>query len=43
VISIGPQTSRSCLQCFGRMDAEANPHDLEGLAAACAQAMQKGS
>ena len=41
VISIGPQTSRSCLQCFGRVDSEADPHDLEGLADACAQAMQK--
>ena len=43
VISIGPQTSRSCLKYFGRVDAEADPHDLEGLAEACAQAMQKGS
>ena len=43
VISIGPQTSRSCLQCFGRVNAEADPHDLEGLADACAQAMQIGS
>ena len=41
VISIGPQTSRSCRQCFGRVDSEADPHDLEGLADACAQAMQK--
>ena len=43
VISIGPQTSRSCRQCFGKVDAEADPHDLEGLADACAQAMQTGS
>ena len=43
LVSIGPQTSRSCRQCFGRVDAEADPHDLEGLAEACAQAMQKGS
>ena len=41
VISIGPQTSRSCRQYFGRVDAEADPHDLEGLTEACAQAMQK--
>ena len=43
LVSIGPQTSRSCRQCFGRVDAEADPHDLEGLAEACAQAIQKGS
>ena len=42
LISIGPQTSRSCLSCFGRVDAEASPHDLEGLVSACAQAMQTG-
>ena len=42
LISIGPQTSRSCQACFGRMDAEANPHDLDGLVAACAQAIQTG-
>ena len=42
LVSIGPQTSRSCRQCFGRVDVEADPHDLEGLAEACAQAMQKG-
>ena len=41
VISIGPQTSRSCRQHFGRVDAEADPHDLEGLAEACAQSMQR--
>ena len=43
VISIGPQTSRSCHRCFGRVDAEADPHDLEGLTEACAQAIQTGS
>ena len=43
IISIGPQTSRTCRACFGRVDAEADPHDLEGLADACSQAMQKGS
>jgi hypothetical protein len=31
VVSIGPQTSRSCRENFGRVDAEADPHDLEGL------------
>ena len=43
VISIGPQTSRSCRQYFGRVDAEADPHDLEGLTEACTQAIQRGS
>ncbi len=43
VVSIGPQTSRSCHQHFGRVDAEADPHDLEGLVNACAQAMQSKS
>ena len=35
LVSIGPQTSRSCLEWFGRIDAEADPHDLEGLVSAC--------
>jgi uroporphyrinogen-III synthase len=35
VVSIGPQTSRSCREWFGRIDAEADPHDLEGLVNAC--------
>jgi len=34
-VSIGPQTSRSCREWFGRIDAEADPHDLEGLVSAC--------
>ena len=38
VISIGPQTSLSCEQHFGRVDQEANPHDLEGLVIACVKA-----
>jgi hypothetical protein len=37
LVSIGPQTSRSCLEIFGRCDGEANPHDLDGLVAACIQ------
>ena len=37
IVSIGPQTSRSCLEWFGRVDAEADPHDLEGLVEACCQ------
>jgi len=43
LVSIGPQTSLSCRNHFGRVDAEADPHDLEGLVAACIQAMQSGS
>ena len=38
LISIGPQTSQSCHEHFGRVDAEADPHDLEGLVAACRDA-----
>ncbi|BEV35209.1 uroporphyrinogen-III synthase [Synechococcus sp. M16CYN] len=41
VVSIGPQTSRSCREHFGRVDAEADPHDMEGLAEACNRAMRK--
>jgi uroporphyrinogen-III synthase len=39
VVSIGPQTSRSCVEALGRVDAEADPHDLEGLVQACVQAL----
>ena len=35
LVSIGPQTSRSCLEILGRVDGEASPHDLDGLVAAC--------
>ncbi|MBA4733676.1 MAG: uroporphyrinogen-III synthase [Synechococcus sp.] len=35
IVSIGPQTSQSCRQSFGRVDGEADPHDLEGLVDAC--------
>jgi uroporphyrinogen-III synthase len=35
VVSIGPQTSRRCLELLGRVDAEAVPHDLTGLVSAC--------
>ena len=38
LISIGPQTSQSCHEHFGRVDAEADPHDLDGLVAACRDA-----
>jgi len=40
LVSIGPQTSHSCHALLGRVDAEADPHDLDGLVAACAQALQ---
>ena len=43
LISIGPQTSLSCHKHFGRVDAEATRHDLEGLVEACSQAMQSGA
>ena len=39
VISIGPQTSAVCHQLLGRVDAEADPHDLDGLVAACSHAL----
>ncbi|MEB3238580.1 MAG: uroporphyrinogen-III synthase [Cyanobacteriota bacterium] len=39
VVSIGPQTSRVCLEQLGRLDAEADPHDLPGLVDACARAL----
>jgi uroporphyrinogen-III synthase len=39
VVSIGPQTSQPCLEMLGRVDAEADPHDLEGLVAACMRAL----
>jgi uroporphyrinogen-III synthase len=35
VVSIGPQTSQACREVLGRLDAEANPYDLDGLVAAC--------
>ncbi|MEY4297946.1 MAG: hypothetical protein RLZZ423_1125 [Cyanobacteriota bacterium] len=40
LVSIGPQTSRACLEVLGRVDAEADPHDLDGLVAACGQALR---
>lgn len=39
VVSIGPQTSISCRKHFGRIDAEADPHDLDGLVQACCTAL----
>lgn len=40
VVSIGPSTSERCLKLLGRVDAEASPHDLEGLVAACVRALR---
>ena len=40
VVSIGPQTSQRCHQLLGRVDAEADPHDLEGLVEACKVALK---
>ncbi|MCP9801587.1 uroporphyrinogen-III synthase [Synechococcus sp. RedBA-s] len=40
LVSIGPQTSATCLELLGRVDAEADPHDLEGLVAACGRALK---
>ena len=42
LVSIGPQTSQTCQRVLGRVDAEANPHDLDGLVAACAAALHQG-
>jgi uroporphyrinogen-III synthase len=39
IISIGPQTSLRCRQELGRVDAEASPHDLDGLVQACTEAL----
>ena len=41
LVSIGPQTSQSCMQALGRVDAEADPHDLDGLVAACVRALEQ--
>jgi len=35
IVSIGPQTSKSCSNLIRQPDKEANPHDLEGLLKAC--------
>ena len=39
LVSIGPQTSHTCRGLLGRVDAEAVPHDLDGLVGACVQAL----
>jgi uroporphyrinogen-III synthase len=40
LVSIGPQTSLRCREVLGRVDAEADPHDLEGLVDACGRAFR---
>jgi uroporphyrinogen-III synthase len=40
VVSIGPQTSQRCRRVLGRVDGEADPHDLEGLVAACGRTLR---
>lgn len=40
IVSIGPQTSERCRQELGRVDAEANPFDLDGLLQACGEILR---
>jgi len=40
VVSIGPATSKRCHAVLGRVDREADPHDLEGLVAACVEVLR---
>ncbi len=40
VVSIGPETSRTCWDVLGRVDAEANPHHMEGLVDATSRLFQ---
>ena len=35
IISIGPQTSKKCKEILGRVNKEAESHDIEGLVQAC--------
>ena len=42
LVSIGPQTSERCLALLDRLDAEADPHDLAGLVAACERLLNPG-
>ena len=41
VVSIGPETSHTCRALLGRVDAEANPHHMEGLVAAAGRLFQE--
>ena len=43
VVSIGPQTSKRCRELLGRVDQEADPHDIEGLVQACVQTLTSSS
>lgn len=43
LISIGPQTSSRCRELLGRVDGEAQPHDLAGLVAACVSTLADAS
>jgi uroporphyrinogen-III synthase len=43
LISIGPQTSSRCRDLLGRVDGEADPHDLAGLVEACVRTLTGGS
>jgi len=40
VVSIGPATSERCHAVLGRVDCEADPHDLDGLVAACVEVLR---
>jgi uroporphyrinogen-III synthase len=42
VVSIGPQTSERCRALLGRVDGEADPHDLAGLVEACGRYLGAG-
>ena len=39
IVSIGPVTSKTCAELGLRVDAEANPHDIDGLVAAVVAAV----
>ena len=41
VVSIGPETSHTCRALLGRVDAEANPHNMEALVAAAGRLFQE--
>ncbi|MFM7647818.1 MAG: uroporphyrinogen-III synthase [Cyanobium sp.] len=40
IVSIGPQTTERCRQELGRVDAEANPFDLDGLLQSCKEILR---
>ncbi len=43
IISIGPQTSKTCEKYFFRVDEEAIPHDIDGLIKACIKSLKSES